>query len=84
MLAVFEQNPWNPLTRWIVSRAAIDRNAVLLSSRKTRQMMKTAGFHVDMARFFVFLPPRFRLLRRLERGFVYLPIGGQYCLMGRA
>lgn len=82
VLAIFEHNPWNPLTRWIVSRAAIDRNAVLLSPLMTRRLMKASGFRVDIARFFLFLPPRFQLLRRLERVFINLPIGGQYCLTG--
>jgi SAM-dependent methyltransferase len=83
VLAIFEHNPWNPMTRWIVSRAAIDRNAVLLSPRMARRMMKTAGFSIDMARFFLFLPPRFRPLRQIERVFACLPIGGQYFLTGR-
>lgn len=83
VLAIFEHNPWNPLTRWIVSRAAIDRNAVLLSPLVARRMMRAAGFQFDMARFFLFLPPRFQPFRRLERIFDRLPIGGQYFLIGR-
>jgi SAM-dependent methyltransferase len=83
VFALFEHNPWNPLTRWIVSHAAIDRNAVLLSPRMTRQLMKASGFYIDMARFFLFLPPRFRPLRWLERAFLHVPVGGQYCLTGR-
>src|SRR4029077_4924614 len=40
---LFEHNPWNPLTRLIVKRAPIDRNAVLLSAREARELMRGSG-----------------------------------------
>jgi SAM-dependent methyltransferase len=81
---LFEHNPWNPLTRWIVSRTPIDRNSALLSPPTARRKMMAAGFSVEHARYLLFFPPRFQTLQRLDHFFSWTPFGGQYCLTGEA
>ena len=79
---LFERNPWNPLTRWIVARAPIDRNATQLSPRMAARAMAAAGLQVERPRYFRLLPPCWRELGAIERASRHLPLGGQYCPAG--
>ena len=40
---IFEHNPFNPVTRWVVKHTAIDRNAVLLKPAEVRTGLHAAG-----------------------------------------
>lgn len=82
-LLLFEHNPWNPLTRLIVKRAPIDRNAVLLSAPEAKELMRGSGLGKVQARFFLFVPPRFRWLWQWERWLGWCPLGGQYLVAGQ-
>jgi SAM-dependent methyltransferase len=81
---VFEHNPHNPLTRLAVSRCPFDADAVLLSCRRTSALFLQAAFEVLDRRFILFFPFRFRVLQALERRLGWLPLGGQYYVVGRA
>lgn len=79
LLAIYEHNPWNPATQWVVSRCAFDCDAVLLSSSKCRALAKAAGFSAPHIHNLLFLPlanPLWCLWER--RLFSRLPIGAQY------
>ena len=78
MVVVFEHNPCNPLTRWIVARAPIDANAELLSSAACVQLLRGAGAVRCEAAYILFFPPRFRRLWALERFLSAVPVGAQY------
>lgn len=79
LLAIYEHNPWNPATRWVVSRCEFDRDAVLLSSSKCRALAKEAGFSSPRTRNLLFLPLESPLWCLWERRlFSRLPIGAQY------
>ena len=45
-LTLFENNPWNPGTRLVMSRIAFDRGARLLSATRLRRFLIQAGFSV--------------------------------------
>ena len=81
-VAVFEHNPWNPLTRWLVGRAAIDANAELLSAAECTRLLSGAGAGACRSRYILFFPPRLRRLWAAERALAWLPIGGQYVTVG--
>jgi SAM-dependent methyltransferase len=81
---VFEHNPYNPLTRLVVSRCAFDADAVLLSPRRTSALILRAHFEVIDRRFILFIPFRSRALQAVERRLGWLPLGGQYYVVGRA
>lgn len=82
-LLIVEHNPWNPLTRYIVKRAPIDANAILLSSFETRSLLAQSSFQRLSSTFFLFVPPRFRRLWPLERFLAWCPLGGQYLVAGQ-
>ena len=84
LLAIYEHNPWNPATRWVVSRCEFDRDAVLLSSPVCRKLAGRAGFSASRARNLLFLPLESPAWCRFEaRMFSYLPFGAQYELTAR-
>lgn len=79
-LFVFEHNPYNPVTRRIVSNCLYDEDAVLLSPEELRQRLGRAGFSMPRTEFCLFVPPRLSWLTWLEPKLRWLPLGGQYCV----
>jgi SAM-dependent methyltransferase len=77
-VAVFEHNPYNPVTRWIVRKAPIDRNAILVSAPAVRRGLAAAGLVNLKTYYILFFPPRFAGLHRAEALLSWLPLGGQY------
>jgi SAM-dependent methyltransferase len=81
-IVVFEHNPWNPLTRWIVARAPIDANARLLSAAECTALLYDCGVTRSDTSYILFVPPRFRRLWPMERVLASIPLGGQYVVRG--
>jgi SAM-dependent methyltransferase len=84
-LIVIEHNPYNPVTRLIVSRCAVDREARLLSAQQTRRLLLGAGLIPEVTSYFLFFPQRIynKGGAVMERWFSILPVGGQYAVFGR-
>lgn len=78
LVAVFEHNPLNPLTRRVVSRCEFDRDAVLLTAGTTRRLFRRAGLHAAESRYILFFPWSGRFWRALEPALGWLPLGAQY------
>jgi SAM-dependent methyltransferase len=83
LVAIYEHNPLNPLTRLAVNRCEFDRDAVLLSRRRTKRLLHEAGMTKIMARDILFFPMRGRAFRVAERGLGWLPLGAQYTVSAR-
>lgn len=79
---VFEHNPYNPLTRHLVSRCQLDRNAILLPPAETLTRVRQAGFDRVAAAYCLFFPKALAFLRPLEGSLGWLPLGGQYYVWG--
>jgi len=79
--ALWENNPWNPGTRWIMRRVAFDRDAVLLTVGECRRRLAAAGFTVARVDHRFIFPSALRLLRGLEAPLAGLPLGGQYLVL---
>jgi SAM-dependent methyltransferase len=84
MLAVFEHNPWNPLTVRAVDTCAFDENARLLSAVHLRRAVTDAGWRDVVVRYRIFFPAALARLRPLERFLFRLPLGAQYSVFARA
>jgi SAM-dependent methyltransferase len=78
LIALFEHNPLNPLTRVVVSRCEFDEGVELLPLKETKRLLRTAGAEAAMSRYILFFPWRAELLRRTEDLLRYLPLGAQY------
>ena len=79
-LVVFEHNPLNPVTRYVVSHTPIDRNAILLRSGEVDSGLQRAGFAGVHTGYLMFLPPRLQALAPMERALGWLPLGAQYAV----
>ena len=78
LLAFWENNPWNPGTRYVMSRIPFDRDAITLSAPQARAMLRTAGFTLLRTEFLFVFPSVLRSLRKLEPRLARLPLGAQY------
>ena len=79
---VFEHNPYNLLTRRVVSNCVFDKDAVLLSARQTQRLLNEAGFHNVEVRYILTIPSANRILQKVDSWFDRLPLGAQYYAMG--
>ena len=77
-LAVFEHNPFHPMTQLVVCRASIDRDAILLSARSCRRLLHAAGFGTTRTRHLLVAPPNLPGAASLDRRLARLPLGTQY------
>lgn len=82
-LAFWENNPWNPGTRYVMSRIPFDRDAVTLTASEAAGLLQSAGFHIVRKDFLFIFPRVLRLLRWVEPYLAGFPIGGQYLVLAR-
>ncbi|RWH70279.1 class I SAM-dependent methyltransferase [Mesorhizobium sp.] len=80
---IFEHNPYNPLTRRIVSACPFDENAVLLSKRQVVHYLRGAGLSGVEGRYILTVPAIDGVLRRIDDAFGRIPLGAQYHVLGR-
>jgi ubiquinone/menaquinone biosynthesis C-methylase UbiE len=77
---VFEHNPYNPATQYIVKTCDIDKDAVLLRPGKLRGLFARAGFDDVQTRTIISVPPAGSFLTGLDSLLGRLPFGAQYYL----
>jgi SAM-dependent methyltransferase len=82
LVLLCEHNPWNPLTRLVVGRCELDRDAVLLTEREARRRLAAAGLSHIRSRYILFFPWRGAIWRWLEAHLAWLPLGAQYVIDG--
>jgi SAM-dependent methyltransferase len=81
--ALFENNPWNPGTRMVMSRIPFDRDAITLTPPETQELLRSAGFEVRETRYLFIFPRLLRALRFTEAWLTGLPLGAQYWVLGQ-
>ena len=80
-LVVFEHNPWNPVTKYVVARTPIDRDAILLPPPEAIAGLRDTSWRDIRTSHLMFLPPRLGVIATaVERLFGWLPMGGQYAV----
>jgi len=79
-LYIFEHNPFNPLTRYLVNSCEFDKGVQLLPSKKTKGIIVKAGLKISNMKYLIFFPRNafFRLFHRIEKHLQKWPVGGQY------
>ena len=75
---IFEHNPFNPVTRRIVSTCPFDADAVLLKPAELRELFRGAGLDLRRKSYCLFVPPKLSWLLPLEKYLGWVPLGGQY------
>ncbi len=82
-LALWENNPWNPGTRYVMSRCPFDQEAIALSAPETRRLVCAAGFEYVGTDFLFIFPRMLKWFRSLEPLVSRLPLGAQYQVLAR-
>jgi SAM-dependent methyltransferase len=83
LFALWENNPWNPATHYVMGRIPFDRDAVTLSPSTARRLLRQGGFEIIQTDFLFFFPRYLRWLRSLEPRLTRLPLGAQYQILCR-
>lgn len=83
IFALWENNPWNPGTRYVMSQCEFDANAMPITPPQARAMLSKAGFKVLQTDFLFFFPRSLRALRGTEDWLRRIPLGGQYQVLCR-
>ena len=79
--ALWENNPWNPLARYNMTHAEIDRNAIPIPPPDAKKLVLAGQFDYLMTRFHFVFPSFLNFLRPLEILASSLPIGAQYAVV---
>jgi len=83
-MAIFEHNPVNPVSRYIVATCPFDENAVLIPAAELARRQREAGFAKVGVTYTGFFPGPLRALRPLEPLMARIPLGAQYYTLARA
>jgi len=81
--AFWENNPWNPGTRYVMSRIPFDRDAIPVSVLKAHKLLRDQGFTIIGTHFLFLFPRALRWFRPLEPLAALLPLGAQYQVLCR-
>lgn len=83
IFCVIEHNPYNPVTRLIVSRTPVDADAHLLTAKQTRKLLMDGGSKVLGDRYFLMFPERLKIFVPVEDVLSVFPFGGQYAVFSQ-
>jgi 2-polyprenyl-3-methyl-5-hydroxy-6-metoxy-1,4-benzoquinol methylase len=80
-ISIFEHNPANPVTRWVVKHCPFDDDAILLRPREAAAHLEAAGLRLTRRDYIVFMPSFMRRFRPLESRLGWLGLGAQYVIL---
>jgi SAM-dependent methyltransferase len=83
LFALWENNPWNPGTRYVMSQCVFDGDAVALTAPAAMRLVESQNFELLSKDFTFFFPKLLRFCRFLEPYLRGLPLGAQYLLLYR-
>jgi SAM-dependent methyltransferase len=83
LFAFWENNPWNPATRYVMSRCEFDKDAQMLTPRTARKLLAKNGFEILRTNYRFIFPRSLRMFRRLEDFVFRTPLGTQYMVLAR-
>lgn len=83
VFALWENNPWNPITRLLMSLAPIDRDAITLTPSETCRLLRSGNFEVLQKDFLFIFPGALRWFRGIEPCVSRFPLGIQYQVLAQ-
>jgi trans-aconitate methyltransferase len=83
IFAFWENNPWNPGTRYIMRRIPFDRDAVPIAIRESHRLLRNAGFQILATDSCFYFPRALCWLRWLEPCLCKIPLGAQYLVIAQ-
>ena len=83
LIAIFEHNPMNPMTRFVVDRCEFDKGVVLLKKRESELLIRgLPGIVLRSSGYCLFFPKALRRLAKFDRHLKRFPLGAQYFVIG--
>jgi len=82
-LVIWEHNPLNPVTQKIVKDCPFDKDAVLIPSKTLREQFNGVPLSNVQIIYTTFFPKFLSFLNFLDPYLGWLPIGGQYLIIGQ-
>jgi SAM-dependent methyltransferase len=83
MFSFWENNPWNPGTRYVMAQCVFDHDAITIPPPQAKAMLRQQGFEIVRTDYCFFFPRFLGALRFLEAGLSRLPLGAQYQVLCR-
>jgi trans-aconitate methyltransferase len=83
LFSLWENNPWNPGTQYVMARLPFDRDAIKLSAIESRKLVRSEGFSVLRTDFLFLFPRLLKVFRPIEKLASGLPLGAQYQVLSR-
>ena len=83
LFALWENNPWNPGTRYVMSRIPFDRDAITLTAPETRRLLRAGRFEILRTDFLFIFPRILSWFRCVEPLVAQIPLGAQYQILCR-
>jgi ubiquinone/menaquinone biosynthesis C-methylase UbiE len=84
LIAIFEHNPNNPLTRRAVRGCELDLGVILLSAGDVERLLADVGAGLVGHEYILFTPLGGRLGATVDRWFRRIPLGGQHVVLAAA
>ena len=81
--AFWENNPWNPGTRIVMSRIPFDKDAITISPSEALRLLRENGFSVVRRDFLFWFPRPLAAFRGVEPWLTKVPLGAQYSVLCR-
>jgi SAM-dependent methyltransferase len=78
LFSLWENNPWNPGTRYVMAQCVFDRDAIRLTATEAMKRARNRGFEVVSLDYRFFFPRFLSSLRFLESELTSVPLGAQY------
>lgn len=82
-LVVFEHNPLNPLTRYVVNRCSLSVGANLVLPSKLKKTFLDCELTPIEKKYFLIFPWEFKWLKNFEKLVSFIPFGAQYFMVGK-
>jgi ubiquinone/menaquinone biosynthesis C-methylase UbiE len=83
IFGLWENNPWNPGTQYVMHKCEFDHDAVKISPPEAARLLRAGGFDVLRTDFRFFFPRVLKFMRPAEGLLTKLPLGGQYQVLAR-
>jgi SAM-dependent methyltransferase len=83
IFSLWENNPWNPGTRYVMSRIPFDRDAITIPPPEAASLMQSSGFKILRRDSLFYFPRPLKWLRWIEPYLIRVPLGGQYHVLCR-
>jgi len=80
-MVIFEHNPWNPVTRHLVSTCPFDEGVLLVRPQDILKFLHQNELETSRVRYTLLFPWRHSVFVAVENFLNRIPLGGQYCIL---